>query len=427
VRARVAAGGAGAGAAELRLVLDDTPIATARIEPLEAHGERTVELSAVMPRREGTTLLRLVAAAPDDREPRNDTATVVVELSTVAGVTVVSTAPDFDLRYMLDVLRGTVSLPSRAFLQVAPGRWRQEGSLAPVGVETVREAARRAPILVLHGDTTFLGESAGAGALLLFPAPAAGEAEWYAAGAPPSPLSGGLSGVRWDSLPPVAVGTRPPVGDWVGVVAHRGRGEDRQALVAGSEEPRRRAVVGAGGLWRWRFREGAPRDAFDALWGGLFDWLAAERRDRRAALPDHALLRAGEPVRWRRGGGDSVVAVTLHRRDGAGAGERGRDASDADSISLELRFPAGASVATTPPLVAGVYDVRIADGGRAVLAVNASRELLPRRPTVSAGPVGRAPAATGTAPTVRSLAWLYVIVALLLCAEWLVRRRAGMR
>ncbi len=431
LRARVAAGAAGAGAGELRLALDDAPLAAAPIDALEAHGERTVELSAVMPRREGSALLRLVAAAGDDREARNDTVTVVVELSTVSGVTVVSTAPDFDVRYMLDVLRGTVSLPSRAYFQVAPGRWRQEGSLAPVGEETVREAARRAPILVLHGDTAFLGTARGSGALLLYPAPAVGEAEWYAVAAPPSPRGGALSGVRWDSLPPVAVGTRPPTGEWIGLVARRGRGEERQPLVAGREEPRRRAIVAAGGLWRWRFREGASRTAFDALWGGLFDWLAAERRDQRAALPDHALLRAGEPVRWRRGGSDSVVAVTLHRRGsaaGATAAAGGDDAASvADSIALELRFPSGASVATTSPLAPGVYDVRLADGGTAVLAVNASRELLPRRATVAAGPVGRAPAAAGIAPTVRSLPWLYVLVALLLCAEWLVRRRVGMR
>jgi hypothetical protein len=73
-----------------------------------------------------------------------------------------------------------------------------------------------------------------------------------------------------------------------------------------------------------------------------------------------------------------------------------------------------------------VYDVRV-PGGSALLAVNVSRELLPRRPTVRSGAVGRAPAPAGVAPSLRSLGWVYVVLVLLLCGEWLARRRAGLR
>lgn len=430
VAVRVGAAARGLPGGVVRLFVDSTPLDSARLDTVPAWGEVRVTLRAAMPSREGSAILRAIVAVAGDEEPRNDTLGVALELSTVAGVTVVSTAPDFDLRYMLEVLRGTTALPTRAFLQVAPGQWRREGSLAPVSGEMVREAARRAPILVLHGDTAALGAPAtvGAGAQLLVPGAAsgvasgvasgapAGDPQWYAVAAPASPLAGLLSGTSWDSLPPLSVGSSAPRGEWAGLTVQRGRQFERQAAIAGSETPRRRVVVGVSGLWRWRFRGGAPADAFTAVWGGIFDWLAAERRDTRAALPAAAGLRAGEPVVWHRGGEDSVVRVVLRER-GAAAG---------DSLPVSLDFSGGRAVVQSAGLAAGVYDAVVA-GGRAVLVVNASRELLPVRPTVAAGPVGTAPAGAGSAPRARGAAWTYVILTLLLCAEWLLRRRVGMR
>jgi hypothetical protein len=55
-----------------------------------------------------------------------------------------------------------------------------------------------------------------------------------------------------------------------------------------------------------------------------------------------------------------------------------------------------------------------------------ARELLPRRATVAPGPVGTARAADAT-PRVRDFGWLYVLALALLCAEWLLRRRWGLR
>jgi hypothetical protein len=65
-------------------------------------------------------------------------------------------------------------------------------------------------------------------------------------------------------------------------------------------------------------------------------------------------------------------------------------------------------------------------GGSAVLAVNASRELLPRRATLRDGAVGRG-ASLADAPRLRSFGWPFVAIVLALCAEWLVRRRQGLR
>jgi hypothetical protein len=127
------------------------------------------------------------------------------------------------------------------------------------------------------------------------------------------------------------------------------------------------------------------------------------------------VLRAGAPIHWRRGtAGDSVVNVTITRRSATGR-----------VYSVSLHFAAGANVAESPPLQPGIYDARM-NGGGAVLVVNPSRELVPRRPSVHAGSVGGA-AVLGEALTLRSLLWVYAVVVLLLCGEWMLRRRAGVK
>ena len=89
-----------------------------------------------------------------------------------------------------------------------------------------------------------------------------------------------------------------------------------------------------------------------------------------------------------------------------------------------LRFTEGDNFVESRPLAPGVYDVQTA-GGNSVIAVNASRELYPRR-AIRSGAVGRG-ASLADAPRLRSLGWVYAVVIFALCAEWLLRRRLGMR
>ena len=194
-----------------------------------------------------------------------------------------------------------------------------------------------------------------------------------------------------------------------------GRSGPTRALVSGHDTPRRSLTVVGSGFWRWQFRGGTSADAFAAFWGGIFDWLAGERADRRAAIPDAAAFRAGDPIRWRRGGAaDSVVTVTLRRRNGPPR-----------SDSLVLRFPAGATVMETPAMEQGLYDVLVR-GGTALLAVNPSAEWLPREVKVRGGPVrGGIPA--GAPRRLRDHAWIYAIIIGALCGEWLLRRKIGLR
>jgi hypothetical protein len=277
---------------------------------------------------------------------------------------------------------------------------------------------RDAPVVVLHGDTAAFGppRAATRGALLLFAPPVADDGEWFAAAAPSSPLAPALSALPFDSLPPLSVAPNVPAGEWQGLVARRGGVPgDRRVALSGSDAPRHIAVLGASGLWRWRFRGGARADAYGVLFGSLFDWLAAGRTDRRSVVPEPEPLRAGMPVRWRRGApADSVVNVTVTRRS-----------ATSRVYSLTLRFAEGANVVESPALPTGVYDARMS-GGSAVLVVNGSRELVPRRPTVSATQaLGFAVATSGTG--LRDVGWIWLVAILLLCTEWMLRRRVGLR
>jgi hypothetical protein len=97
----------------------------------------------------------------------------------------------------------------------------------------------------------------------------------------------------------------------------------------------------------------------------------------------------------------------------------------ARSDSLVLRFPSGATVVETPPMEEGYYDISVR-GGDALLAVNASSEWLPRQVRLKSGIV-RSGTPVGARPRLRDLNWLYVLIVAALCAEWLLRRKAGLR
>jgi len=416
VRVALRAGARATPAGTLVIAVNGRTLATAALAPLAARSDRTQTVRTPFSGATGPAVLSAIVRVPGDVEPRNDTLSVPVDVARAAGAVLASTSPDFDARFLLPVLRGAVALPTRAYFLVAPQQWRQDGSLAPVSERVVRDALRDAPLAIIHGDTSYFGapRSVTTGSLALLVPPVDSTGEWYAVAAPASPLSGALGGIDWDSLPPITTSLRAPVGQWNGLLVARAREFERQPVIVGTASGRRVVIVSASGLWRWQFRGGASADAFAAVWGSIFDWLTAERPDPRAAFPAEGVVRAGEAIRWRRGSGsDSVVIVRLERR--------GTTRTD----SVRLRFARDATVAESDPLAAGIYDVRVS-GGAAVLVVNASRELLPRAPSVTSGAVGGA-AELGARPGLREFWWAYLLALALLCTEWILRRMRGLR
>ena len=419
LRVGLVAGASGSSPGTLAIVVGEASVLSVPVDALAPYAERSLIVRARMDGREGPTIVRAIVRSPGDVEAHNDTLAMAIDLSRAASAVFVSTSPDFDARYALSVLRGALAVPTRGYFRVAPGAWRVDGSLAPISEADVRAAFRDAPVAILHGDTAAFGppRAATSGPLALVVPAATSDGEWYAADAPPSPLAPALSGLPWDSLPPITVGATPPPGQWRALEVRRGREEDRRVIIAGSDTPRRLVIVAASGLWRWRFRGGASADAFTALWGSLFDWLAAERADRRAAVPTGIVVRAGEPVRWHRGSAtDSSVLVVLRR-------VARNDSARVDSMTL--RFHGDATIAESPSLAPGLYTATVR-GGSTMLAVNSAREWLPRAPRVKGGAIGGG-VPFDAAPRLRSAGWAYALLLILLCAEWVVRRRLGMR
>ncbi len=346
----VKAGSAGAAATRARLTLDGREIAALPVAALAPYEERELRVAVPVPAQDATRRLA-IALDPGDAVPRNDSARADLVVSGAAAAVFVSSAPDQDARFALAVLRGTRRGPVQGFWKVAAGQWRTDGAMRAVAEAAVRAAVASAPLVVLHGDTALFGAPRPLvrGALVLIAPPAPAE-DYYTTGTGDSPLVAALAGVPWDSLPPLDVAPLRTAPQYSAVVARRARRLDERVVVGLNDGARRVAVVPVSGLWRWRLRGGRSADAFDAVWGSIFDWVGADRT--------------------RASGG--VV----------GADER----------------------------------------------VGISPEWVPRRPTVAAGAVGDG-APLNLAPRARgaSFWWLAAIALVALCAEWLLRRRIGLR
>jgi hypothetical protein len=412
----------------LHLRVDGVEAATATIPPLAPFASTRLTVPFAVTRGDRVALVQAVVEMASDAEGRNDTLTVAMDVGDRPAAVFVSTSPDIDVREVLTVLRGALDVPTRAYLRVAPGVWRVEGSLASVSEAEVKARAATAGMLIVHGDTAWRAQSGNrtaAARALWVPAPPtqiarAGELtrtpEWYATAAPPSPLMGALASLPYDSLPPVTLAGAATGGEPVLTVRLGKQGTAQTAIAAREANGTRTVVISGSGYAGWALRGGRSREAFTALWGAIFDWVSAGRGDLRAARPVTGVLRAGDPVTWRRGGADSVVPVRLSAR--------GAVPTRVPGDSLLLRF--GARYETlSAPLAAGVYDAQTA-GGVSVLVVNASREWVPRAPAVVAGPLARGSAGSD-APRLADAGWPFALALLLLCAEWIARRSSGQR
>jgi hypothetical protein len=412
LQARVVADAAMPRASSLRWTLDQALLGEVVVPSLTAGGEAVVESRVVIPAGDSVALLRAVLEGGGDAFPGNDSVSIVFRRDVRQRVVIVSTAPDADIRDVATALRANIAMPTDAYYRIAPGRWLREGGLTPVEESVVRAAVRGASLAVLHGDTMAVGapSSLGTRALLLLSPPTTGAADLVVRTPPSSPLQAGLAGIVVESLPPLLVSS-PARGGVIALSAAPGMPTTSATpIVAVIEGDVRRVLITAAGYSRWRSRGGVSEVAFQSLIGGATDWLLGARGRAPAPAPLATLVRAGSEIRWRRGAQPrSLVVLT---RDGDRAPRR-------DSLIFGT-----AAEATMPSLGAGVWR-GTADGTAIVIPVSASRELLPRLVTM------RSSALNGVAVAVRrgarSLGWLYLASVLLLAAEWLLRRRAGLR
>lgn len=409
--ARVTAGGATAGPTVLRWTLGDVVLGESPVPAIAAGGESVVEQRAVIPGGDSVAILRAMLAE-GDAQRRNDTVSVAFRRGARQRVVVVSTAPDADVRDVATALRSNVALPTDVFYRIAPGRWLRDGTLSPVDEATVRAAARGATLAVLHGDTAVIGAPAGLGtrALLLLAPPVGDAPELQVRPAPSSPLQAALGGIVLESLPPLVANAAARGGVTALSAAPGIASGGATPVVSAIDGEVRRVLVTAAGYGRWRSRGGVSEVAFQALIGGATDWLLGARGRASVPAPTVPVQREGAPLRWRRGERPTAVVALVH---------------DGDRLARRdtLRF-ADAAEASMPPLAAGIWRGTV-DGSPIVLPISPSREWLPVRATVRSALLNGA--AVAVRRGARSFSWLYLASVLLLAAEWLLRRKAGLR
>lgn len=426
----------------------------ARVQtPLPADGRQataTVSFNASGP-AEGGLVRYDVAFETPDSIPDDDVRSAYVFVSEEpAGVAIVSFLPDWEPRFLHPVLAQALGLPVRTFLRVPAGGYFRAGDGLEAGTRVdegaVRRAIAQADLVVLHGVTEnapswWREVASGSARVILFPADALGEpyevsrgvdGDWYASPeVPASPIAGFMQGLDFGEVPPletVFTATAPQNG-WTPLFAGRSRRGGRAPILIAQQSGTRRTAIALGtGYWRWAFRGGASRDLYQRLWGSLAGWLAQDHAQvaGSAIRPVTRAVARGEPVRWVAPGlGVDSFQVQLTDADGRSitstvAPQRGDTALTAAVAPGHYRyaarvFAAGREVARAAgPLTVESYS---AEFMRAPADLSALRS----------APAALASTAPGAGRPLHTHMWPYVMLVLLLCAEWILRRRWGLR
>ncbi len=363
------------------------------------------------------------------------------------GILLVSFSPDWEPRFLFPVLEQVTGLPVRGFLRTGPDRFHPmdaadsdpDGTIDRATLERLLGRAELVVAMGVDGSAGALLESATVRTrrLLVFPVDSGGAAlvgvvagralagAWYPSRLPPSPIVEGTGEFSLGDLPPLT-GVLPvldPVGGAALEVRRGGAGEARAALLLRSEGSRRVAVVLARGFWRWAFRDGTPRERYRRLWAAVGGWMMADEplAAGPGVRPVAAVLPRGVPTQWQGWGyEEEEVRLSITGRSGAFV---------VDSV---LDVPAHGRF-TTPALPPGRYEYRVvmatdtAVGGFDVETFTGEmlqQALDPEALTIRGG--GGAADRAGSRPF-RTWSFPYLLILVVLCAEWVGRRRAGLR
>lgn len=425
VRATVTVGTFGpltADSAELEILVNNRRLLITAIDlpPSPGSARRSVSFPARL-LGPGAHVIRLRLLVEGDLETRNNERWRVVDVSAQPAVVVLVDPADWEGRFLVQELTDIARTTVRGFARTARSAWLDMRTLRRVPEADVRAAAGAAGLLVIRGRPT-LPTGTGRRPTWRWPAgsdtrAAVFQGDWYpTADTPVSPLAGRLASVEWDSLPPLSgiVPLSPGGSEWVALTARQGRrGAERPVLVGRDSAGRRELTTAGEGLWRWRFRGGAPREAYRAVLAAGVDWLLADDGGGgRAPLVAGPVVERGNPVvfRWR---GDSIpdsVVVSITGADST------RD--------WALRFDAaGAAMLSLEP---GEYRWASPDvGARGLTVVEPySAEYSPR-------PVMDMPGVASEAYTLlerypREWWWMFLVVVLAFAGEWAWRWRRGL-
>ncbi len=412
--------------------------------PLPSEGRRSVE-TIELPAVQRAGEVRYTAVVGTDADPFLDDqrAASYANIGFEAGaVVLVSFRADWEPRYLLPVLEETTGLPASGFLRAGEDRWVRVGRAAdrgaPADSASVRRAASRATLLVVHG----LGPDAGSWIdpvlassprRLVFPdgrggAERAGieiqdvrDGEWYAsADVPVSPVAGAFVGLSLQGLPPLSNLLIPESGSGsVPLVGQlRGAGAGEGVIELHRTRQGRVAVALASDWWRWAMRE-EGREPYRRLWSAVAGWLLQEDGVSSSVVrPMAQVVDRGAAPRWVLPADSTEVRLEMESEAG-------------EVVESLLR---GSGEVTTEVLEPGMYEWRAmtTDGdtvqrGRFDVA-GTTDEMSPPVfvPTVVGLPSTEA-GNEGFGRPLRTHPLPYLLMIFLLCTEWVIRRRTGLR
>ena len=363
---------------------------------------------------------------------------------TRAGPVLISVDPDWEPGHLLPVLNRTSTGGARAFLRVGPDRWVRAGTTPrPVPLERVTAEAAGSDLLVVQGAPNalpgWLTRAASGHDRLLFLVRGPGEVpgtdlsvggvvegEWFAElPPPPGPVARSIGAFEPTELPPVFSlrGISGPAASPVLQFRRDRRGDVRPGVLSVSSSGRRQVVVVAEGTWRWSARTGSSRAVYRALYAGIAGWLLEDsHRVPVALVPGESDL--VPPAGWDVAPAAEDLLLVVRDADGD---EIWRDSVGQPSERIELpSLPAG----ELSYEARGLLDGSAFSVGRPFTVPGAVEELAGR-------PVGRSLTA-GSPPTAgdrwsrprggsTAPVWPFALAAVLLCLEWWLRRRLGLR
>jgi hypothetical protein len=368
----------------------------------------------------GEVLLTVAVVGARDSEPRDDARLWLVQVTPTPGLVLLASPGDWDARFLYRTLRDVAELPIRGYVRLEPGRWRTMQALAAVAPEEVARAAGNADVLVLKGSAPGFDRRSPSRGTWNWPSGETGETvipgEWYATAPSASPLANAFLGLPVDSFPPLLQITpiEPAPEAWVGLTAQLARrGADRPIFVGESHGGKRRVTTAADGLWRWAFRGGSSEQAYRALVASTLSWLLGGADSGAArARPLRAVVAAGRPIvfEWTGAGAPLPLGISL----GPGGASR-RDTLRFDGAGrAELWLPTGR------------HRYELDGGGAGTVVVDTwSDEWLPR-PVALSDREAPGLSLAGVSSS-RQWIWLFGLAVLALAAEWLARRRLGLR
>ncbi|MFQ5551027.1 MAG: hypothetical protein ACE5FJ_07315, partial [Gemmatimonadales bacterium] len=179
----------------------------------------------------GTNVLHLALSSQSDAEPRDDHRMGIVTVSELPSIVVLVAPPDWEGRFLMSELRGLAETGVRGFAHIGADLWVDMQNQERVDLETVLRFARQASLTVLRGNVAGLGVRESIRPTWRWPAASDSMLElfagdWYVTRSEvASPLAGRLSGIGWDSLPPLTgiVPLVPGSSEWTALVAREGR------------------------------------------------------------------------------------------------------------------------------------------------------------------------------------------------------------